>query len=194
MNRTKTRMLTEGAIMVALAFILSFLKIVNFPWGGSITILSMLPIVVFSLRYGAKYSFAVSFIYSLLQLAQGIVIDGIFAWGLTPMTLIAVIFLDYLLPFTLLGAAGFFSNGKFTTVIAGTIASVMLRFVCHYLSGVFIWKTVGEVLGISTASPYLYSLLYNGAYMIPELIFTGIGAVILFKTPQVRKLLGLTEK
>jgi len=194
MNQTKTRMLTEGAIMVALAFILSFLKIVNFPWGGSITILSMLPIVVFSLRYGAKYGFAVSFIYSLLQLAQGIVIDGIFAWGLTPMTLIAVIFLDYLLPFTLLGAAGFFNNGKFTTVIAGTVVSVMFRFVCHYLSGVFIWKTVGELLGISTTSPYLYSLLYNGAYMIPEMIFTAIGAVILFKTPQMRKLLGLSEK
>ena len=186
-------MLTEGAIMVALAFILSFLKIVNFPWGGSITILSMLPIVVFSLRYGAKYGFAVSFVYSVLQLVQGIVVDGIFAWGLTPMTLIAVIFLDYLLPFTLLGAAGFFNNGKFTTVIAGTVVSVMFRFVCHYLSGVFIWKTVGELLGISTTSPYLYSLLYNGAYMIPEMIFTAIGAVILFKTPQMRKLLGLSE-
>ncbi|MBQ7292409.1 MAG: energy-coupled thiamine transporter ThiT [Clostridia bacterium] len=193
MNQTKTRMLTEGAIMVALAFILSFLKIVNFPWGGSITILSMLPIVVFSLRYGAKYGFAVSFVYSVLQLVQGIVVDGIFAWGLTPMTLIAVIFLDYLLPFTLLGAAGFFNNGKFTTVIAGTVVSVMFRFVCHYLSGVFIWKTVGELLGISTTSPYLYSLLYNGAYMIPEMIFTAIGAVILFKTPQMRKLLGLSE-
>ena len=110
------------------------------------------------------------------------------------MTLIAVIFLDYLLPFTLLGAAGFFNNGKFTTVIAGTVVSVMFRFVCHYLSGVFIWKTVGELLGISTTSPYLYSLLYNGAYMIPEMIFTAIGAVILFKTPQMRKLLGLSEK
>ena len=193
MNQTKTRMLTEGAIMVALAFILSFLKLVNFPWGGSITVLSMLPIVVFSLRYGAKYSFAVSFVYALLQLVQGITIDGIFAWGLTPMILVAVIFLDYLLPFTLLGAAGFFNNGKFSTVILGTAASIMLRFACHYFSGVFIWKSVGELWGgLSVDTPYLYSLLYNGAYMIPELIFTTIGAVILFKTPQMRKLLKLS--
>ena len=193
MNQTKTRMLTEGAIMVALAFILSFLKLVNFPWGGSITVLSMLPIVVFSLRYGAKYSFAVSFVYALLQLVQGITIDGVFAWGLTPMILVAVIFLDYLLPFTLLGAAGFFNNGKFSTVILGTVASIMLRFACHYFSGVFIWKSVGELWGgLSVDTPYLYSLLYNGAYMIPELIFTTIGAVILFKTPQMRKLLKLS--
>ena len=192
MNQTKTRMLTEGAIMVALAFILSFLKIVNFTWGGSITVLSMLPIVVFSLRYGAKYSFAVSFMYSLLQLFQGITLDGIFAWGLTPAILVAVIFLDYILPFTLLGAAGFFNNGKFSTIILGTVSAVMLRFACHYLSGVFIWKSVGELWGgLIVNTPYLYSLLYNGAYMVPELIFTTIGAIILFKTPQMRKLLKL---
>ena len=192
MNQTKTKMLTEGAIMVALAFILSFLKLVNFPWGGSITVLSMLPIVVFSLRYGVKYSFAVSFVYALLQLVQGITIDGIFAWGLTPMILVAVVFLDYLLPFTLLGTAGFFNNGKFSTVIFGTVASIMLRFACHYFSGVFIWKSVGELWGgLSVDTPYMYSLLYNGAYMIPETIFTTIGAVILFKTPQMRKLLKL---
>ena len=192
MNQTKTRMLTEGAIMVALAFILSFLKIVNFTWGGSITVLSMLPIVVFSLRYGAKYSFAVSFMYSLLQLFQGITLDGIFAWGLTPAILVAVIFLDYILPFTLLGAAGFFNNGKFSTIILGTVSAVMLRFACHYLSGVFIWKSVGELWGgLIVNTPYLYSLLYDGAYMVPELIFTTIGAIILFKTPQMRKLLKL---
>ena len=185
-------MLTEGAIMVALAFILSFLKIVQFPWGGSITVLSMLPIVVFSLRYGAKYSFAVSFIYALLQLGQGIMVEGLFAWGLTPAILVAVIFLDYLLPFTLLGVAGLFDNKNFGTVIGATVASLMLRFVCHYFSGVFIWKSVGELWGgLVVNTPYLYSLLYNGAYMIPELIFTTVGAVILFRTPQMRKLLDL---
>ena len=187
-------MLTEGAIMIALAFILSCLKIVNFPWGGSITVLSMLPVIVFSLRYGAKYSFAVAFVYSMLQLGQGIVVDGIFAWGLTPGMLIAVIVLDYLVPFTLLGAAGFFDNRKFSSVITGSVAAVMLRFLCHYFSGVFIWKSVGELWGgLSANTPYLYSLLYNGAYMLPELIFTTTGAVVLFRTPQIRKLIGLSQ-
>ena len=68
MKNTKTRILVEGAIMVALATVLSFLKLWQFPWGGSITVLSMLPIVVFALRYGVARGLAVSFVYSLIQL------------------------------------------------------------------------------------------------------------------------------
>ena len=130
--------------------------------------------------------------YSLLQLIQGIVFDGIFAWGLTPQILLAVIFVDYLIPFTLLGVSGLFDSHKFSTVIGGTVTAVALRFICHYLSGVFIWKSFGELWGGFIAnSPYLYSLLYNGAYMIPELIFTTVGAVFLFKNPTMRKILKL---
>ena len=183
-------MLTEGAIMVALATILSFIQIVKFPWGGAITVLSMLPIVAFSLKYGAKYGFAVSFVYSIIQLGQGIMLDGLFGWGLTPIALVSCILLDYVLAFTALGIAGIFGNKKFPSVIFGTVLALVLRFVFHYMSGVFIFNSFGELWqGFSTDNTYLYSLLYNGAYMLPEIIFTTVGAIVLFKTPQLRRLL-----
>ncbi|MBR2354014.1 MAG: energy-coupled thiamine transporter ThiT, partial [Clostridia bacterium] len=114
-----TKILAEGAVMVALATVLSFLKIVQCPWGGSITILSMLPIVVFALRHGVKKGLAISFVYSVIQLGQGILIDGLLGWGLTPFALVACIFLDYIGAFSVLCLAGSFGNKKMTAIIAG---------------------------------------------------------------------------
>jgi thiamine transporter len=195
MKNTKTKVLVEGAIMVALATVLSFLKVVQFPWGGSITILSMLPIVVFSLRHGAVAALPVSFAYALVQLGQGILIDGLLGWGLTPLALVACIFLDYVGAFTVLGLAGAFGNRKMTAIIGGTIMVMVLRFALHYVSGVAIFHSFGELWnGFSTENTWLYSLLYNGAYMLPEAVFTTAGALVLFKTPQMRRILASGEK
>ncbi len=190
-----TKILAEGAVMVALATVLSFLKIVQFPWGGSITVLSMLPIVVFSLRYGVKKGLAVSFVYAVIQLGQGILIEGLLGWGLTPTALIACILLDYVVAFSVLCLAGVFGNRNMTGIIAGTILAMTARFVMHYVSGVAIFHSFGELWqGFSTDNTWLYSLLYNGAYMLPEAIFTAVGALLLFKTPQMRRILVNGEK
>ena len=195
MKNTKTRILAEGAVMVALATVLSFLKIVQFPWGGAITVLSMLPIAVFALRYGVKRGVAVSFVYAVIQLGQGILVDGLFGWGLTPIALVACIFLDYICAFSVLGLAGLFGNKKMTGIIGGVVLALCMRFVFHYISGVAIFHSFGELWnGFSTDNTWLYSLLYNGAYMLPEIIFTTIGSVLLFKTPQMRRLLVASEE
>ena len=194
MKNTKTRILVEGAVMVALATILSYLRIVKFPWGGAITVLSMLPIVVFALRYGVKRGAAVSLVYALIQLGQGILVDGLLGWGLTVPMLLACIFLDYVGAFGVLCVAGAFGNKKWGAIIGGTVLALFLRFLMHYVSGVVIFHSFGELWdGFSTDNTWLYSLLYNGAYMLPEIVFTTIGATALFKTPQMRKLLFSAE-
>ncbi len=194
MKNTKTKMLVEGAVMVALATVLSFLKIVQFPWGGSITILSMLPIVVFALRYGVGRGLAVSFVYSVIQLGQGILMEGLLGWGLTPTALIACIFLDYIAAFSVLCLAGLFGNKKMAGIIGGVVLALCLRFALHYVSGVAIFHSFGELWeGFSTDNTWLYSLLYNGAYMLPEIVFTTLGSLFLFKTPQMRRLLVAPE-
>ena len=185
MQSTKTRILVEGAIMVALATVLSFIRVVKLPWGGSITLLSMLPIVLFSIRRGIKSGLTVSFLFALIQFIQGIM-DGLFGWGLTPGSLIACIFLDYLLAFTVLGLAGLFRQKGVTGWISGIALAILLRFTMHFLSGVIIWQSFGQLWGdFFTENTVLYSLLYNGAYMLPEMIFTIIGAVVLLKMPKV---------
>lgn len=183
----KTKLLVEGAAMVALATVLSFIRVIKMPWGGSVTLLSMLPIVIFSIKNGVKNGLIVSFVFSLIQFAQGIM-DGLFGWGLTPGSLIACIVIDYLLAFTVLGLAGLFRTKGLGGWICGTVVAIALRLVMHFISGVVIWHSFGELWGgFSTESTVLYSLLYNGAYMVPEIIFTTIGAVILLKTPQTQK-------
>lgn len=189
MSNNKTRILVEGAVMVALATVLSFIRVFKLPWGGSITLLSMLPIVLFSIRRGVKAGMAVSVAYALLQFGQGI-IDGLFGWGLTPGMLIACIFLDYIGAFSVLGLAGLFRKKDLPGWIAGISLAIVLRFVLHFLSGVVIWHSYGELWnGFSTDNTYLYSFLYNGCYMLPELVFTLIGAIVLLKAPQTKRIL-----
>ena len=193
MSKNKTKILVEGAVMVALATILSYIRIYRLPWGGSITLLSMLPIVLFSIRRGLKAGLTVSFVFSLVQFTQGVV-DGIFGWGLTPGMLIACILLDYVVAFTVLGLAGIFRKKGLAGWICGISLAIVLRFVCHFLSGVIIWKSFGELWnGFSTDNTFLYSFLYNGSYMLPELIFTLIGAIALLNVPQTKRYLISTE-
>ena len=189
MKNTKITILAEGAMMIALATILSYIRVFKLPWGGSITLLSMLPICLFSIKRGVKAGLAVSFLFSLVQFGQGIM-DGLFGWGLTPGMLIACILIDYMLAFSVLGLAGILRNKKLTGWILGIAVAVGLRFVMHFISGCVIWKSFGELwTGFSTENTYLYSLLYNGAYMLPEMIFTIAGAVALLKVPQTAKYL-----
>lgn len=193
MSKNKTKILVEGAVMVALATVLSYIRIYRLPWGGSITLLSMLPIVIFSIRRGLKAGLTVSFVFSLVQFTQGVV-DGIFGWGLTPGMLIACILLDYVVAFTVLGLAGIFRKKGLAGWICGISLAIVLRFVCHFLSGVIIWKSFGELWnGFSTDNTFLYSFLYNGSYMLPELIFTLIGAIALLNVPQTKRYLISTE-
>lgn len=187
--KKNVKMLVEGAAMIALATVLSYIRVVKLPWGGSVTLFSMLPIFIYSIRWGVKPGLLVSFVYSLVQFGQGIG-DGLFGWGLTPGMLVACIFIDYLAAFTVLGLAGILRKQKLAGDIAGIAIATVLRFICHFLSGVVIWQSYGELWnGFSTESSVVYSLLYNGAYMFPELALTLVGAIALLSFPTTKKIL-----
>jgi thiamine transporter len=187
MKKSSTLVMVEGAIMIALATVLSYIRVYKLPWGGSITLFSMLPIALYSIKYGVKRGLEAGFLFSLIQLGQG-VIDGLFGWGLTKISLVGCILFDYILPFTLIGLAGMLRKKGAVGWIVGTVAALLIRFACHFTTGVIIWKTFGELWdGFSTDNTYLYSLLYNGSYMLPEIILTAAGAFAAFKIPVIRK-------
>ena len=182
MNNSKTRIMAECAILVALSTVLSFLKIWNMPWGGSITLFSMLPVCYISVRHGVKWGLGSAFLYSVIQLFFGITLDGLLGWGLTGGILVACIFLDYLIAFTSLGFSGVFAKKGFAGIVAGTAMSVAIRFACHLLSGVYVFASAGKLWeGFETSNTWLYSFVYNGCYMLPELVMTIIGAAIVYK-------------
>lgn len=176
-------------MMIALAAVLSYIRVFKLPTGGAVTLMSMLPLVVFSIRHGVKYGLGASFGYALVQLVQG-AMDGLFAWGLSAPMLAACIGLDYLAAFTCIGLAGVMrSRGAFGWVI-GAVLTGLLRFLCHFLSGVVIWGSCGELrTDFNIQNVWLYSLVYNGIYMLPEIAFTSIGAYALFRVPATRRLL-----
>lgn len=172
-NQTHIRLraLCEGAIMVALATALSYLKLFELPNGGSICI-GMLPIFFYCIRWGWKDGFLASFAYGLLQL----IFDGAYAWG--PWSML----LDYLLAFTVLGTAGFFRKAK-GGVFIGTIVGSFCRFIVHFISGVTIYRIYEptELFNHTYTSPYLYSAVYNGSYVALDMIIILVLFVVLYK-------------
>ncbi|MBQ8967499.1 energy-coupled thiamine transporter ThiT [Ruminococcus sp.] len=188
MKNSKILWLVEGAVMVALASVLSLIKVYKLPWGGSITLLSMLPICIYSIKHGIGKGLAVSFVYALVQMFLDL--GEVLSWGLTASTLIACLLLDYLVAYTVIGFAGIFRRKGMAGWIAGTVIALLLRLASHFASGVWIWESAGKLWdGFDTSNTYLYSLVYNGSYMVPEIIFSVIGAVILFSLPQTKRLI-----
>lgn len=164
------RCLTEAAMMVACAQILSYIKLLELPNGGSLTP-AMFPMIFFAVRWGLKPGLLAGFAFGLLQL----IFDGAYAWGWQSMLL------DYLVAFTPLGFAGLF-KGKKWGIFAGTVLGCACRFLVHYISGVTIYKILAptELLGMTFTSPSFYSLVYNGSYMLPNTILALVIAGVLY--------------
>ena len=181
--------MTECAVLVALAFVLSLIKIWQMPLGGAVTLGSMLPVCLISVRRGVKYGVGAAFVYSVLQLAVGVIADGIFGWGLNAAMLAGCIFFDYIGAFTVLGLAGLFRTHGEGGIYAGIALACGLRFISHFISGYVIFENLGqfELFGnIFEHSPVLYSAAYNGLFMLPELILTLAASAVLMRIPFVR--------
>lgn len=178
--------------MVALATVLSFIKFKFLPYGGSITAVSMLPIMVFSIRHGIGSGMPVSFAYALLQMFMDL--GEVMSWGLSTAMLIGCLAFDYIIAFSVLGLAGMFRKKGMGGCIGGMVVAMMLRFVSHVFSGVVIFKSAGAIWdGLDIQNSLLYSIAYNATYMLPEIVFTVIAVVILFSVPQTKALLSGTK-
>lgn len=166
------QMLTESAIMLALSVALNELTPIQFPFGGSVTFFSQLPILIIGYRYGIKQGLLTGFTMGVVEMLFGLknfsYVTGIGSY-------LILIFADYIVAFSVLGLGAMFKNKiknqALSLAAAGAVVSV-LRFICHFISGATIWG------GYAEDTPVLiYSLTYNGGYMLPELIMTVIGAL-----------------
>ena len=153
-----TRVLTEAALAVALAFVLGLVVLFKMPFGGTVS-LEMIPLILLALRQGWKVGVVAGAAYGLLDLA----IDP---YVVHPVQFI----LDYPLAFGALGLAGLFKPMVRGAVLGATVA-ILARFVCHFLSGVVFFASYAP----EGWNPYLYSAAYNAAYLAPSL---GIAVVL----------------
>jgi thiamine transporter len=153
-NFISTRVLAEATIFVALATALSLIIIFQFPEGGAITLASMVPIIWLALRRGLKIGVFAGVVYGFVQLA------------IMPQIYFPTqVLLDYPLAFGCLGLAGFFQK---RWVLVGVVVAITGRFIMHLISGAFFFASFAP----AGMNPWVYSALYNGSYMLPELVIS----------------------
>ena len=185
MNSTKlTRALVESAMMVALATVLSIFKIIEMPYGGSVTIASMLPMIILAYRHGAGWGLGAGLVYAAMQQLLGLNdLSYVTGW----QSVLAVIMLDYIVAFTVVGLGGIFrkvSNTQKGALAFGALLVTLLRYICHVISGATVWAG----LSIPDSAALIYSIGYNATYMLPEAIILisvayYLGGVIDFSKP-----------
>ena len=189
----RTFNLVLAGVMIAMGTALGFVKPFELPYGGAITLCSMLPVMFFSYRCGLKWGLSAGLVFSVLQLIFGL--DAL--KGISAMMVVGSIFLDYILAFTVLGLAGMFRGKIKNDAVAftlGSFVSMMLRYFCSFLSGWVLWASFNETADMQgfiatffpalgnlsgTALAVVYSLVYNGSYMIPEIILTCVVGFLL---------------
>ncbi len=186
--------LCDCAIMIALAFVLSCAVIYKMPMGGSVTVASMLPIMLISIRFGPITGLGTAFVYSLTQLLQAVASGDVFPYCEGAGTIIVCVLFDYIVPFTLLGLAGLLYKLKVTknseiNIYLGITSVVLLRFLCHFITGVAIWKQWAP----DGMGKYLYSFLYNGSFLSLDFLICIIAAILIFRRAEMRKLFGIAD-
>lgn len=174
MKTNFVRRLTESAIMLAAATVLSMIPLLDMPFGGKLTPLSMLPIFLVVYRHGMGWGFVVSFTYGLIQMVLGL--DNL-SYATSWIAAVCIIFLDYVLAYGVLGFGALFRKRlkhQWLEFSLGVALGCVLRFMCHFVTGVTVWADPSGELPIP-----LFSMLYNGAYMLPEMVLTIIVGIVL---------------
>lgn len=212
MEKKKTQRLTVSGVLIALATILSFIKVFDLPFGGSITLCSMLPIMTIGFMYGAKWGLYAGTAYGIIQGILGATMSSAFAdqklWGI-----LLICILDYIVAFAVLGLAGMFKNKIKSVPVAfvlGVTVAGILRYITHVVSGFILFggwaewffsqegfyswgQTILDNFS-GTGLSLIYSIIYNAMYMIPEIIITAIVGGIIIAVPIMRKTMLSAEK
>ncbi len=164
----RTRILAEVSVTVALSLVLNYIKVFQLPYGGSITLGSMVPVLLISYRHGPKVGVFTGAVFGVAQMA----LDG-YVYNPVGMAL------DYPIAFGCLGLAGFFKKQP----LLGVPVALTGRFLSHFVSGVVFFGMYAP----EGMSPVIYSAIYNGSYMLPEIVISGAIVYVIAK----RKLLNI---
>lgn len=181
-NAKLIKRLVESALLIALSTVLSTLKLIDMPYGGSVTFASMLPVMLIAYRYGIGYGAVSAGVYAVIQQLLGLE-NFAYLPVPTPVAIIGLIIFDYALAFLAIAIGGIFrgrlADGRHTArsqsleLMLGAVLVCVLRYICHTVAGATVWQE----LPIPDGAAIIYSISYNATYMIPE---TLICAMIAF--------------
>lgn len=183
MKQKKMLRLVESGLMLAVATVLSMVKVLDLPYGGSITAFSALPILIIAYRHGMGQGLLTALAYALIQLVLG---SSTLSYATSAGAAVAIVLLDYLLAFTVLGLGGAFRRRvphQGAALVLGALVTGAGRYVLHVIAGCTVWAG----LSIPTEAALVYSLAYNASYMIPETLVTALGAWYLSRAVDLRE-------
>ncbi len=215
MNQSKTKILVTSSVMIALGIavkvVCDLIPFLNLPFGGTVTICSMLPVVLVSWMYGIKNGLKAAAVYAVLRVMLSYnTVAGLFTptsdsyMGL--LNAILILTCDYLLAYIVLGFGGMFKNrlGRTSSLVLGSAVVLFASYIMHTVSGAvfygawaewFFTDTVFASLPVSAwimdtfsgaGLAIVYSAVYNGCYMLPEIIITAIGAAAVSRLPFIK--------
>ena len=186
-GRAHTTSIVYAAVCIALAFGLSYIRLFKAPYGGSITLFSLLPIALYSYIFGIRKGVMCGFIYGLLQSVQD-------PWVVHPIQYI----LDYPLAFAMVGMCGGLFRKLFAkltkipdrvrdglAISLGILAGVCLRYFCHVISGAVYFGEYAADYGFGNA--WTYSFTYNALYVFPDGAISIFGAFLIMTSAYFRK-------
>ncbi len=200
--KSNTKTLAVCGIMTAMSVVLSFIKPFEMPYGGSITLFSMVPIIFVGYAYGTKWGLACGAVWGVIDCLMGA--SGTLAYLTDNMlNFMLCLLFDYIVAFAVVGLSGVFRNKIKNTRVSfalGAGFSVFLRFACHFVTGFIVWREYAvdtlsaNEFGLKIIDTFsgeglaaVYSLVYNGSYMLPELVISVIGALILSSIKPISK-------
>lgn len=172
-----TRQLVFCAMAIALAYVTSYLKLFSLPWGGSVTLCSMLFIVLIGNWYGVQTGIFAGLAYGIMQFLQETYVLSFFQ-----------VCCDYILAFAALGVAGFFAKSSHG-LLKGYIAAVIARGAFHALGGYLYWMDYMPE-NFPQSLKAVYPIVYNYSFLLAEAVIT----VIIISIPAVVKGLGQVKK
>ncbi len=206
----KTKKLVVSAMLIAIATVLSFIQPFSLPFGGGITLASMMPVIIIAYMYGIKWGCLSAFVYSLIQIVLGIkTVSAFFLPGEGQMSFISALLIcliDYILAYTVLGFGGIFKNkfkNDLAAITVGSIFATFSRYILHIISGAVFFGSWAEwfftqegfyAVGAHIMNTFsgsslalVYSVFYNGLYMIPEIIITSALTPLVYRSLNFRR-------
>lgn len=176
--KSNLKKLTLCAIFIALGVVLSeVIPSISLPFGGSVTLFSMVPVCLIAIILDTKWGLLSSLLYGFIQLLFGMNnLSYATWWGAA----VAIILFDYVIAYTVLGFSGIFKKvikNKALAAVIGVVFVCLLRYLCHFVTGVTVWREIADLWGA-----VWYSITYNATYMIPEIIITPLGIYLLLKS------------
>jgi len=175
---SKTKKMVTCSILIAIAAVLSVVSPLKMPFGGETTIASMVPIIIIPYLFGLRYGLISSLVFSAIQMILGAQNFGLLAPTFANFSLIALF--DYIIAFGVLGLGRQFSKNA---VIGGGIV-IALRYISHVISGAILWGQFATTEQLAHGV-WVYSIVYNATYMVPEFIISVIVLAVLVRVRQI---------